>query len=145
MKQNAGRVGFKWTMASITSPTWPNVQRGSSSHIKYMTNKDLVLMKKSLCLIPKGSFTWNINWKIWYVAHLLASSKRQVDLFLIQYFCVEFMYRTWWCISLNLLFLWMNTLVYGKWCLSILISFSFSIILRKTVTNHKHYLWQSES
>ena len=129
-------------------------------------------MKNSLFLLPKGSFTWNIDWKIRYKAHLLASSKRQVDPLpvyanyigpsvmtdaicegfpicddrITEYdrcvikiigihcvtnsICVEFMYRTWWGVSLNLLFLWMNTSVYGKWCLSILISFSFSIIIR---------------
>ena len=63
----------------------PNIQRWPSSYFKYMTNKDLVLMKKSLFLLPKGSFTLNIDWKIRYEAHLLASSKRQVDSFLIRY------------------------------------------------------------
>ena len=57
MKQNAGRVGFKWTMASVTSPIRPNIQCGPSSYFKYMTNRDLVLMVKSLFLLLKGSFT----------------------------------------------------------------------------------------
>ena len=55
--------------------------------------------------------------------------------------CVEFMYRTWWGISLNLLFLWMNTSLYGKWCLSILISFFFLHNFEKAC----HYLRQSQS
>ena len=85
MKQNAGRVGFKCPMASMTSLIRPNIHRGPSSYFKYMTNIDLVLMKKSLFLLPKGSFTWNIDWKIHYEAHLLASLKRQVDPYRIRY------------------------------------------------------------
>ena len=69
----------------MTSPILPNIQRGPSSYFKYMTNKDLLPMKNSLFLLPKGSFTWNIDWKIRYEAHLLASSKRQVNPLLIQY------------------------------------------------------------
>ena len=42
-------------------------------------------MKNSLFLLPKGSFTRDIDWKIRYEAHLLAGSKRQVDPFLIRY------------------------------------------------------------
>ena len=44
-------------LSSVTLPIRPKIQCRPSSYFKYMTNKDLVLM----LLLPKGSFTWNID------------------------------------------------------------------------------------
>ena len=97
-KQSAGRVGFKWIMVSVTSPIRPN-QHGPSSYFKHTTNKDLLLIKKSLFLLPKGSFAWNIDKKTRYESHLLGKLKtpsRPVS----NSICVEDVYRTSWGISL---------------------------------------------